>query len=145
MQFYTEDLSDFGYRELKELRDLLDQYIEKGLPSRFNDSGLKPAFNMNSGNVFFTNDEFQVAMINPNTDKLESFYTLFGTGAEGFADDLKEMYDDGDITDEDDIQQLRDLGIIKRTQAELDEEDEQAIRNAEDPNYPAPYGSTLEK
>mgnify|MGYP003152577993 FL=1 len=74
MQFYTEDLSDFGYRELKELRDLLDQYIEKGLPDDFDESGLKPAFNMNSGNVFFTNEEFQVAMINPNTGKLESFY-----------------------------------------------------------------------
>tara|TARA_R100000734_G_C3220948_1_gene32515 strand:+ start:190 stop:531 length:342 start_codon:yes stop_codon:yes gene_type:complete len=112
MQFYTEDLSDFGYRELKELRDLLDQYIEKGLPDDFEDSGLKPAFNMNSGNVFFTNDEFQVAMINPNTDKLESFYTLIGTGAEGFADDLKERYEDGEFMDRDDIELLKDLGII---------------------------------
>jgi hypothetical protein len=113
MQFYTEDLSDFGYRELKELRDLLDQYIESGLPEDFDDTGLKPAFNMNSGFVFFTNDDYQVAMINPNTDKLEIFYTLSYSGEEGFADDLKEMYDDGDITDEDDIEQLRDLGIIK--------------------------------
>lgn len=112
MQFYTEDLGDFGYRELKELRDLLDAYIEDGLPQDFIESGLKPAFNMNSGFVFFTNDEYQVAMINPNTDKLESFYTLFGTGEEGFADDLKDLYDDGDITDEDDIEQLRNLGII---------------------------------
>lgn len=112
MQFYTEDLSDFKYRELKELRDLLDQYIEKGLPSDFDSSGLKPAFNMNSGNVFFTNDDYQVAMINPNTDKLESFYVLSYSGEEGFADDLKDLYDDGDITDEDDIEQLRDLGII---------------------------------
>lgn len=113
MQFYTEDLGDFGFRELEMLRDLLDQYIEKGLPSDFDSDGLKPAFNMNSGNVFFTNDEYQVAMINPNTDKLESFYSLSYSGEEGFADDLKEMYDDGDITDEDDIEQLRDLGIIK--------------------------------
>tara|TARA_E500000318_G_scaffold111024_1_gene128154 strand:- start:4533 stop:4874 length:342 start_codon:yes stop_codon:yes gene_type:complete len=112
MQFYTEDLGDFGYRELKELRDLLDQYIENGLPDDFDSDGLKPAFNMNSGNVFFTNDEYQVAMINPNTGKLESFYTLPYNGDEGFADDLKEMYDDGDITDEDDIERLRDIGII---------------------------------
>ena len=113
MQFYTEDLSDFGYRELKELRDLLDQYIEKGLPDDFEESGLKPAFNMNSGFVFFTNDEYQVAMINPRTDKLESFYTLSYSGEEGFADDLKEMYDNGDIDVGDDVEQLRDLGIIK--------------------------------
>ena len=112
MEFYTEDLSDFGYTELKELRDLLDQYIEKGLPDDFDESGLKPAFNMNSGNVFFVNDDFQVAMINPNTGNLESFYTLSYSGEEGFADDLKDLYDDGDITDEDDIEQLRDLGII---------------------------------
>ena len=112
MQFYTEDLSDFGYRELKELRDLLVQYIEKGLPEDFEQEGLKPAFNMNSGNVFFTNDLFQVAMINPNTGKLESFYTLFGTGAEGFADDLKERYEDGEFTDEDDIEQLRRIIVI---------------------------------
>ena len=110
--FYTEDLSDFGYRELKELRDLLDQYIKNGLPENFDDSGVKPAFNMNSGNVFLINDGYQVAMINPSTDKLESFYTLSYSEQEGFADDLKELYDRGDIELED-VSQLRDLGIIK--------------------------------
>ena len=51
MQFYTEDLGDFGYRELEKLRDLLDQYIENDLPDGYDLNGLKPAFNMNSGNL----------------------------------------------------------------------------------------------
>ena len=62
---------------------------------------------------FFVNDDYQVAMINPNTNKLEIFYTLSYSGTEGFADELKEMYEDGDITDEDDIEDMRYLGIIE--------------------------------
>ena len=113
MEFYTEDLGDFGYTQLVKLRDLLDQYIENDLPDGYDTSGLKPAFNMNSGKVFFVNDDFQVAMINPNTNKLEIFYTLSYSGTEGFADELKEMYKDGDITDEDDIEDMRYFGIIE--------------------------------
>jgi len=44
--------------------------------------------NIQSGYVFLTNSEFQVAMM--NGDKLEVFYTDFETGEEGFLEDLSE-------------------------------------------------------
>jgi hypothetical protein len=43
-------------------------------------------FNTHSGCVFLTNSEYQVAMLNDET--LESFYTDFETGEEGFLEDL---------------------------------------------------------
>ena len=113
MEFYTEDLADFGRKELFELGDILKKWESNGLPQDFEESGVKPAFNMNSGNVFLVNEDYQVAMINPSTDKLESFYSLSYSGEEGFADDLKELYDRGEVEDEEDVEQLRDLGIIK--------------------------------
>jgi hypothetical protein len=45
-------------------------------------------FNTHSGNVFLTNAEFQVVMM--NGDKLESFYTDFETGEEGFKEELSD-------------------------------------------------------
>lgn len=42
--------------------------------------------NTHSGNVFLTNADFQVAMMNGN--KLETFYTDFETGEEGFKEEL---------------------------------------------------------
>ena len=59
---YTEDLSKFGMREIGLLRDLLDAWLNNGLPEDFLDEGVKPASNMNSGYVFLTNDEYQVCM-----------------------------------------------------------------------------------
>ena len=44
--------------------------------------------NFYSGNVFLTNTDYQVAMMNGDT--LESFYTDFETGEEGFKDELTE-------------------------------------------------------
>ena len=42
--------------------------------------------NLKSGYVFLTNSDYQVAMM--NGDNLESFYTDFETGEEGFRNDL---------------------------------------------------------
>lgn len=44
--------------------------------------------NTHSGNVFLTNADFQVAVM--NGDNLEIFYTDFETGEEGFKEDLSE-------------------------------------------------------
>lgn len=82
----TIDLSKFGYREWEILRDTLDAMIKHGLPTDFEFDGVHPMFNMDSGNVFLTNSEYQVAML--NGDKLESFYTCCECGCEGFQEDM---------------------------------------------------------
>ncbi len=90
----TTDLSDFGYRELMELELLLKAYREKGLPKDFSADEVVPTFNMNSGNVFLTNSDYQVAML--NGDKLESFYNCPQCGHEGFLEDMAHGEDDKD-------------------------------------------------
>jgi hypothetical protein len=107
----TTNLADFGWRERKMAAELLTASCEQGFPEDFEDDGLVIMMNRNSGNVFFTNSEYQVAMM--NGDKLESFYTTPYHGYEGFADELLEMYEqDGDSWNEEDVQYLRDLGIL---------------------------------
>lgn len=78
----TTDLSEFGNRELEEMETLLKARREQGFPDDFNDDGIQIMFNKNSGNVFFTNSDCQVAMM--NGDKLESFYSCPQCGNEGF-------------------------------------------------------------
>ena len=102
---YTEDLSDFGMREIEELRDILDAWLKNGLPDDFEYSGVKPAFNRSSGYVFLVNDEYQVCM--EVDGKLESFYTTPYSGYEGFYEDLLDEADES--WDEEDLEYLRDL------------------------------------
>ncbi len=84
--YYTENLAEFGYREIEMLNKLLTAWLNNGLPEDFCNSLVKPALNRNSGYVFLVNDEYQVAML--NEDKLELFYTLPYSGIEGFLSDL---------------------------------------------------------
>lgn len=83
----TTDLSKFGMREIEELKDILTAWVDKGLPEDFNGEGVHPMFNMNSGNVFLTNEDYQVAMM--NGDSLESFYSCPECGHEGFMADME--------------------------------------------------------
>jgi len=92
---YTEDLADFGFREQEEAKDLFQAWRESGLPIDFENNGVKIAFNMNSGYVFFTNSEYQVAMcVQGENNKLElhSFYSSPYENREGFFDELLEEY-----------------------------------------------------
>lgn len=82
----TTDFSKFGYRERELLIALLDAWHEQGLPEDFYRSDVHFMMNLNSGDVFLTNSEYQVAML--NGDKLESFYVDYITGEEGFLDEL---------------------------------------------------------
>lgn len=95
----TTNLSDFGYRELEMLEELLRAMREQGLPEDFYNDEVHPMMNQISGNVFLTNSEYQVAMM--NGDKLESFYTLSYHGSEGFLDELLIDYNNGNIMEED--------------------------------------------
>ena len=88
----TSDLSKFGGRERWLLVELLTAWDKQGLPEDFDNNEVVPMMNMNSGNVFLTNSEFQVAMM--NGDKLESCYHCSNCGEEGFAEDCQ-LNDDG--------------------------------------------------
>lgn len=105
----TTNLADFGMREIEELRDILTAWLDHGLPDDFYEEGVVPMFNRNSGNVFLTNSDYQVAMLADG--KLESWYYTPYSGYEGFLDDLVDMYnEDPESWDEEDIEYLRDLG-----------------------------------
>jgi hypothetical protein len=95
---YTEDLSRFGFREIKMLSEILNAWVKDGLPDDFSNDEVKPAMNMNSGNVFLVNSDYQVAMM--NGDKLESFYSTPYDGHEGFYDELIEQYSDMNSEDQ---------------------------------------------
>lgn len=104
---YTENLADFGYRELAMAKDLLVAWFDgDGLPLDFEAEGVRIAFNRNSGNVFLTNDEYQVCM--EAEGKLYSWYWLPNHGNEGFCEDLIREYDNGDI-ESDNFEYLADI------------------------------------
>lgn len=85
----TTDLAKFGNREKAMAGELLLAMEKQGLPEDFLDEEVTVMMNFNSGNVFLTNSEFQVAMM--NGEKLESFYSCPNCGAEGFLDEVKDI------------------------------------------------------
>ena len=88
----TTDLSKFGYRE-KAMAAVLLQHCSN-LPDDFHNDDVKVMMNTQSGCVFLTNSEYQVAMM--NGDKLESFYNCHNCGHEGFLEDMEHGEDDSD-------------------------------------------------
>lgn len=88
MEVVTINLTRFGHRELKIAEELLKAWREQGLPSDFYDDEVTINLNTYSGYVFLSNSDYQVAML--NGDQLESFYTDFETGEEGFKEELSE-------------------------------------------------------
>ncbi len=88
----TTNLADFGYIEITGLIKLLIALCEQGLPDDFDNTDVHPMMNKNSGNVFLTNDNYEVAML--NGDKLETWYHCGNCGHEGFAEDCQ-LNDDG--------------------------------------------------
>ena len=105
METTTTDLSKFGYREREMAEELLKASRTQGFPEDFDDDETTIMMSMNSGNVFFTNAEFQVAMM--NDDNLESFYSCPICGHEGFAEEMEHNEDDSECQ-----QYLVDIGTI---------------------------------
>ncbi len=97
--FYTESLSDFGWRELRILKDIIDAWLQSGLPEQFTENGIRPAFNTHRGYVFLVNDECDIAMLNGN--RLESFHSLPYSGKEGFLYELLEENEPDDLHKDD--------------------------------------------
>ncbi len=83
----TTDLADFGSRERWLLVELLTAWDKQHLPEEFFDDEVRPMMNRNSGNVFLTNSEYQVCIM--NDDKLEMWHTCFECGHEGFQEDCQ--------------------------------------------------------
>ena len=103
---YTENLGDFRLMEFDEAIELLEA-AKKGWPSDFYTEGVRLAFNRNSGNVFFTNDDYQVCM---GSDELYSYYITPYDGYEGFLEELIDWYNENpDDWHEEDVEYLRDL------------------------------------
>ena len=87
-EMVTNDFSQFGSRERFMAEELLRTWRKQGLPEDFYAGEVTIMMNKMSGNVFLTNSDYQVAMM--NGDVLESFYTDFETGEEGFKDELSD-------------------------------------------------------
>jgi hypothetical protein len=90
---YTEDLSKFGLRELKEAGKLLTA-IGKGLPNDFYDDGIRVGFNSYSGYVFLVNSDYQACMLDDETGELYSHYSTPYEGREGSYEELMNEYED---------------------------------------------------
>lgn len=110
-EIVTTDLSRFGYRELSLAGKLLEKYGDDGAPDDFDTDGLTLYFNANSGYVFLSNSNADVLMM--NGEKLEEWHSLPYSGHEGFFTDLLTDYKNGNITNDEDIQALRELAKAK--------------------------------
>lgn len=104
----TTNLADFGYREKRMAAELLNAMCN-GLPDDFADDQVTVMMNTNSGNVFLTNSNCDVAMM--NGDKLESFYSCPQCGHEGFKEDMPHK---GNAECR---RYLKDIGVTRRVSA----------------------------
>ena len=102
----TTDLAEFGYREIGIARDLLDAWLNNGLPADFNIEGVTVMLNPMSDTVFLTNAEFQVAVLSDG--ELVSFYLSPYEGHEGTLAELVEMFD-AETWNGEDIEWLEEL------------------------------------
>jgi hypothetical protein len=85
---YTEDLADFGYRELHMAGVLLVAFKNtQDKTEYFTGEKVRIAFNANSGNVFLVDDDYNVAMMNGHA--LKDWFTCPYCGHEGFKEDMR--------------------------------------------------------
>lgn len=112
----TYDLSEFGMREIEELRDLLDAWLSSGLPDDFYDDEVRPAFNKNSGFVFLTNSEYDACI--EADGRLEMWYNTPYSGYEGMYDDLVDEADES--WESEDIEYLIELANMRGDSATVD-------------------------
>lgn len=102
------NLEKMGYREIQMVQGILNAYLEQGLPSDFYDDGVTIEFNPNSGYVFLTNSDYQVAML--RWDKLESWYCTPYNGYAGYVDELlDELENSPDDWHEEEVEFLYDM------------------------------------
>lgn len=107
----TSDLSNFGSYELTAAINLLEAINDEGFPEGFYTSGVVINFNTVSGKVFLVNSDYQVAMINEDTGKLEQWYWCPYCGHEGFKQDIKHTPEDPECT-----RYLTEIGVIEEAE-----------------------------
>ena len=114
-EIITQDLSRFGYRELHEAGRLLIACSDN--QNNINDflsNDIRVFFNSNSGYVFLSDSDFNVAMM--NGDRIELWYSCPYCGHEGFFDDMEHEPEDQECTD-----YLVEIGVIEE---EYEEEED---------------------
>ena len=79
-------LENFGIREIDLAIKLLEQY-KKEIPDEWVNKGVYIDLNLNSGEVFLTNSDYQTMLLNDD-GKLGLWLTTPYDGKEGFIDDL---------------------------------------------------------
>lgn len=104
----TQDLSKFGYRELRMVAELLTAYCDD--PNILGDN-VTVEFNPNSGCVFLVDEDYNTAMM--NGDQLEEWFTCPYCGYEGFLDDMSDHAKDTGLNPEC-IEYLTDIGVIDK-------------------------------
>lgn len=122
----TTNLADFGFREIGMAADLLKNYANGGgFCPYFSGDGVQLMMNQNSGNVFLTDENFNVLMM--NGDRLEGFYVSPYSGHEGFFDDLcSNLNDSWHDEDKEWLKQLaKDLDKVEYLPKELQDEEEE--------------------
>lgn len=106
----TTNLAEFGMREIILAKNLLTAWVDNGLPSDFEQDEVVIMMNKNSGNVFLTNSEFQVAM--EDGGKLYSFYSTPYNGIEGSLEDLIAEYENLCQEDKEYVDELKQQQVI---------------------------------
>ena len=95
----TTNLADFGAREWNIVQHLVNAKQNFGFPEDFNTDEVTIMFNKNSGYVFFTNSDYQVAIVDDN-GKLYSFYYCSNCGHEGCEEEGFEKDENRQLCDE---------------------------------------------
>lgn len=86
MKGTTTNLADFGSLQRRKAEELLKAWRLQGLPEDFDNDEVTIRMNTNSGYVFLTNSDYQVAMLHGGI--LESFYSCPICGHEGFLEEM---------------------------------------------------------
>lgn len=81
----TSDLARFGYRELAMAATLLKEYAQH--PPEWLGENVRVWMNTHSGNVFLSDEDFNVGMM--NGEKLEQFHSCPECGHEGFLEEME--------------------------------------------------------
>lgn len=65
------ELDKFGFKERKKAKEILDLWVEDGLPKGFKDENVKIMFDTESKEVFLTNKKGQVVAIDKKLGRLK--------------------------------------------------------------------------
>jgi hypothetical protein len=101
METITEDWNKFGQIEIEEAKELLSQIKDIDAYGQ-----IKVMFNMQSGCVFLTDEEYRTWMI--NNGKIEEWFNCPYCGHEGFLEDMNHEPEDKECTE-----YLKQIGAIK--------------------------------